>query len=113
MDVDWLEGRVINAETVTFLGAAAAFFLSQGSRNSSNGFRRLAYWALAGICLVVVLMSRQRTATTGVIVGLSAFFLLHPTLFGVKRAPRLLAAGLIGVLFIAAVTTGDAARGPS
>ena len=103
----FMEGRVINAETVTFLGAAAAFFLSQGSRNSSNGFRRLAYWALAGICLIVVLLSRQRTASTGVIVGLSAFFLLHPTLFGVKRTPRLLAACLVGVLFVVAVTAGD------
>jgi O-antigen ligase len=107
MQVQWLEGRVINAETVTFLGAAAAFFLCQGSRNRSNGFRRLAYWALAGICLVVVLMSRQRTATTGVIVGLSALFLLHPTMFGVKRAPRLLAAVLIGALVATAVTAGD------
>ena len=105
--VQWLEGRTINAETVCFLGAAAAFFLSQGSRNSSNGFRRLAYWALAGICLVVVLLSRQRTASTGVIVGLSAFFLLHPTLLGVKRTPRLLAVCLVSVLFVAAVAAGD------
>jgi O-antigen ligase len=105
--VDFLEGRVISAETVIFLGAAAAFFLSEGSRNSSNGFRRLAYWALASICLVVVLVSRQRTASMAVIVGLSAFYLLSPTLFGVKRTPRLLAAGFVALLLMAAVATND------
>ena len=39
--------------------------------------------------------------------GLSALFLLHPTLFGVKRTPRLLAVSLVSVLFVAAVAAGD------
>jgi O-antigen ligase len=68
----------------------------------------LAYRALAGICFVVVLMSRQRTATLGSIVGLSALFLLHPTLLGVTRTPRLLAASLVGVLLVLLVYAGDA-----
>ena len=104
---DLMEGRIINAGTAIFLGAAAAFFLSQGSRTSLNGFRRVAFWALAGICLVVVLMSRQRTATTGVIVGLSVFFVLHPTMLGVKRAPRLLVAIVASALLILVVATGN------
>ena len=105
--VDYLEGRLINAETVIFLGAAAAFFLSEGARNGIHGFRRLAYWALATMCVFVVLLSRQRTASAAVGVGLCALFLLHPTLFGIKRTPRLLGLILLGVLFIAAVATSD------
>lgn len=105
--VEYLEGRLINAETVIFLGSAAAFFLNEGSRNGSRSFRRLVYWVLATICVVVVLLSRQRTATVAVVMGLSAFFILHPTLFGVRRAPRILAASLVGALSIATVVAGD------
>lgn len=103
---DFLEGRLINAETVIFLGAAAAFFLSEGAP-SSYGFRRLAYLALAAICVCVVLLSRQRTASVAVGFGLCVLFLLHPTLLGVKRTPRLLGLILLGVLFIAAAAASD------
>jgi O-antigen ligase len=38
----------------------------------------------------------------------SALFILHPTLLGVKRAPRLLAVSLVSVLLMVAVEAGDA-----
>jgi O-antigen ligase len=104
---DYLEGRLINAETVIFLGTAAAFFLNEGARSSSHGFRRLAFWVLAIICVIVVLLSRQRTATAAVVVGLGTFFLLHPTLLGVKRTVRVLIVSLLSVLLIAAVAASD------
>jgi O-antigen ligase len=109
LHAEYMEARLINAEAVIFLGAAAIFFLSEAAHQNLDSFRKSAYWALAAVCFLVVLVSRQRTGTVAVIAGLCIFLLLHPTQLGGKRALRLLAGvALLGALLVVAITVlGD------
>ena len=109
VDIEYLEDRLLDAQAVICLGASAAFFLSVAAHRPPD-YIQFFYRSLAVLCLIVVLLSRQRTATVAIFAGLGILLLLDSDLLGRNRMlRRILAVTLfcIVLLVVTLVASGE------